>query len=166
MSGILKQQQPVLVREGPPRAHVHHVPAEVHKHHGSGPRRELPLCILKRHVRTGYAFDVHEHRCGSDVNHDIRGCNERQRGDQYFVARPDVESLQTELQCRCCGVNRNRIFDFMQSCECLFKTTHAVAHGQPAVDAHLAKRSFLGLSKRGRSEFDQGFIRLGLHLHS
>jgi hypothetical protein len=97
MGGVLDQHQVVAVAEIRERPHIRHQPVEVHRNDGARPARNGPLDLADVEV-AGVGLDVHEHRGRPRMHDGVRGGDEGHRRGDHFVARPDVERSQAQVE--------------------------------------------------------------------
>src|ERR1700688_1220979 len=100
MRGVLNQEQALSASEGLPGVTIREIAAKMYEYAGFGALRTLGFRLIQRHQGKIWRFDIDEDRPCSYIEHAIGGCDERQRWNKNFIARPDAKRVQDQMESR------------------------------------------------------------------
>ena len=97
LGGVLDQYQTMTARDRQQRLHRGHLPEQVDRHDGPGPRRDG--CLHRRRVEIETdGIDVHEHRGPAGIMDGARGGEEGERRGDHLVRRGQPQGPEREQQ--------------------------------------------------------------------
>src|SRR5262245_56191001 len=80
------------------------------------PRRDGSLKRCRRHC-SAHGIDIDECRCRADIANCPGRCYERHRNGKHFIARSDIETMQSQMQRAPSAVQADTMINSAVRCE-------------------------------------------------